>query len=78
MKNGLWSDLTNAEVDAMLGPGDTLYVPLAEAKISVTGAVEKPGQYVITEPVPLGQAIAMAGGFNEERGESEKMPADTG
>jgi len=65
-------DLTNADVDAMLGPGDTLYVPLAEAKISVTGAVEKPGQYVITEPVPLGQAIAMAGGFNEERANPKK------
>ena len=56
----------------MLGPGDTLYVPLAEAKISVTGAVEKPGQYVITEPVLLGQAIAMAGGFNEERANPKK------
>ncbi|MYA72212.1 hypothetical protein F4Y19_19470, partial [Candidatus Poribacteria bacterium] len=65
-------DLTNADVDTMLGPGDTLYVPLAEAKISVIGAVEKPGQYVITEPVLLGQAIAMAGGFNEERANPKK------
>ena len=65
-------NLAAEEVDAMLGPGDTLYVPLAEAKISVTGAVEKPGQYVITEPVLLGQAIAMAGGFNEERANPKK------
>ena len=65
-------DLAAENVDAMLGPGDTLYVPLAEAKISVTGAVEKPGQYVITEPVLLGQAIAMAGGFNEERANPKK------
>lgn len=65
-------DLTTEAVDAVLGPGDTLYVPLAEAKISVTGAVEKPGQYVITEPVLLGQAIAMAGGFNEERANPKK------
>ena len=65
-------NLTAENVDAMLGPGDTLYVPLAEAKISVTGAVEKPGQYVITEPVLLGQAIAMAGGFNEERANPKK------
>ena len=65
-------DLTTEAIDAMLGPGDTLYVPLAEAKISVTGAVEKPGQYVITEPVLLGQAIAMAGGFNEERANPKK------
>ena len=65
-------DLTAEDVDAMLEPGDTLYVPLAEAKISVTGAVERPGQYVITEPVLLGQAIAMAGGFNEERANPKK------
>ena len=65
-------DLTTEDVNAVLGPGDTLYVPLAEAKISVTGAVEKPGQYVITEPVLLGQAIAIAGGFNEERANPKK------
>ena len=65
-------DLTAENVDAVIGPGDTLYVPLAEAKISVTGAVEKPGQYVITEPVLLGQAIAIAGGFNEERANPKK------
>ena len=65
-------DLTVENVEALLGPGDTLYVPLAEAKVSVTGAVEKPGQYVITEPVLLGQAIAMAGGFDEERANPKK------
>jgi polysaccharide export outer membrane protein len=65
-------DLTAENVDAMLSPGDTLYIPLAEAKISVTGAVEKPGQYVITEPVPLREAIVMAGGFNENRANPKK------
>ena len=65
-------DLTTEDTDAVLGPGDTLYVPLAEAKVSVTGAVEKPGQYVITEPVLLGQAIAIAGGFDEERANPKK------
>ena len=71
-KERILVDLTTENVEAMLGPGDTLYVPLAEAKISVTGAVEKPGQYVITEPVLLGEAIAMAGGFNEERANPKK------
>ena len=71
-KERILVDLAAENVDAMLGPGDTLYVPLAEAKISITGAVEKPGQYVITEPVLLGQAIAMAGGFNEERANPKK------
>ena len=65
-------DLTAENVNAMLSPGDTLYIPLAEAKISVTGAVEKPGQYVITEPVPLREAIVMAGGFNEDRANPKK------
>ena len=65
-------NLADANSEAMMGPGDTLYVPLAEAKISVTGAVERPGQYVITEPVLLGQAIAMAGGFDEERANPRK------
>ena len=65
-------DLTAENVDAMLSPGDTLYIPLAEAKISVTGAVQKPGQYVITEPVPLREAIVMAGGFNETKANPKK------
>ena len=65
-------DLTLENVNAMLAPGDTLYIPLAEAKISVTGAVDKPGQYVITEPTLLGQAVAMAGGFNEEKANPKK------
>ena len=71
-KERILVDLTTEAAGAMLGPGDMLYVPLAEAKISVTGAVEKPGQYVITEPVLLGQAIAMAGGFDEERANPKK------
>lgn len=65
-------DLTLENLNAMLAPGDTLYIPLAEAKISVTGAVDKPGQYVITAPTLLGQAVAMAGGFNEEKANPKK------
>ena len=71
-KERILVDLAAENVETMMGPGDTLYVPLAEAKISVTGAVERPGQYVITEPTLLGQAIAMAGGFNEERANPKK------
>lgn len=65
-------NLSEGDTNAMLSPGDTLYIPLAEAKISVTGAVEKPGQYVITEPVPLREAIVMAGGFDENRANPKK------
>lgn len=66
------ADLSAEDANAMLSPGDTLYIPLADAKISVTGAVEKPGQYVITEPVPLREAIVMAGGFDEDRANPKK------
>ncbi|MCG9129665.1 polysaccharide biosynthesis/export family protein [Candidatus Poribacteria bacterium] len=65
-------DLTADNVTAMLSAGDTLYIPLAEAKISVVGAVDKPGQYVITEPVLLRDAVAMAGGLDEEKANPKK------
>ncbi len=65
-------DLTSVNVNAMLSPGDILYVPTAEAKVSVVGAVYKPGQYTITEPTLLRDAVAMAGGLNEERANFKK------
>ena len=65
-------DLTSENVNAMLTPGDILYVPTAEAKISVVGAVYKPGQYTITEPTLLRDAVAMAGGLNEEKANFKK------
>ncbi len=71
-KERILVDLTAEDTNAMLSQGDTLYIPLAEAKISVTGAVDKPGQYVITQPVPLREAIVMAGGFDEERANPKK------
>lgn len=65
-------DLTAENMIMTMGPGDTLYVPLAEAKISVVGAVDKPSQYVITEPILLRDAVAMAGGLNEEKANPKK------
>ncbi len=65
-------DLTSENIRAMLKPGDILFVPLAEAKISVVGAVDKPSQYVITEPTLLRDAVAMAGGLNEEKANPKK------
>lgn len=65
-------DLTSENVSDMLKPGDILFVPLAEAKISVVGAVDKPSQYVITEPTLLRDAIAMAGGLDEEKANPKK------
>ena len=65
-------DLTSGAVKAMLAPGDILYVPLAEAKISVVGAVGKPDQFIITQPTLLREAVAMAGGLNEEKANTKK------
>ena len=65
-------DLTLDTVRAMMAPGDTLYIPLAEAKIGVVGAVDKPAQYVITEPTLLRDAVAMAGGLDEETANPKK------
>ncbi len=65
-------DLTSDAIKAMLSPGDILYVPLAEAKISVVGAVDKPGQFVISKPTLLRDAVAMAGGLNEEKANPKK------
>ena len=66
-------DLAAENVEAMMEPGDTLYVPLAEAKISVTGAVEKPGQYVIIEPVLARSSHCDGRWVQRGTGESEKM-----
>lgn len=65
-------DLTSENVNALLSPGDILYVPLAQAKISVVGAVHKPGQFIITEPTLLRDAVAMAGGLDEEKANFKK------
>ena len=65
-------DLTSENVRDILKPGDILFVPLAEAKISVVGAVDKPSQYVITEPTLLRDAVAMAGGLDEEKANPKK------
>ncbi len=65
-------DLTSDDMVMTMAPGDTLYVPLAEAKISVVGAVDKPSQYVITQPTLLRDAVAMAGGLDEEKANPKK------
>ena len=65
-------DLTSENMVMTITPGDTLYVPLAEAKISVVGAVDKPSQYLITEPILLRDAVAMAGGLDEEKANPKK------
>jgi len=51
-----------------LYPGDMLHIPNAyeEEKISIIGAVAKPGQYPIKEPIDMIEAISLAGGWSED------------
>ena len=41
-------DLTAETSDAMMGPGDTLYIPLAETQISVTGTMDGAREYLFS------------------------------
>ena len=53
---------------AILGPGDILHIPNAyeEEKVSIIGAVIHPGQYPIKKPIDLIEALALAGGWDQE------------
>ena len=59
---------------AMLGPGDTLHIPNAyEAeKVSIMGAVTRPGQYPIKKPIDMIEALALAGGWDGEKANLKK------
>ena len=69
-------DLTAENVDAVVGPGDTLYVPLAEAKISVTGAVEKPWAICHYGACPFRASHRYRRRFQRGTSKPQKMPAD--
>ena len=58
----------------MLGPGDTLHIPNAyeEEKVSIMGAVTRPGQYAVKNPVDVIEALALAGGWDGERANLKK------
>ena len=57
-----------------LSPGDVLHVPNAyeEKRVSVMGAVARPGQYAVKHPVSLIEALGLAGGWDEERANLKK------
>ena len=58
----------------MLGPGDMLYIPNAyeDQKVSIMGAVTRPGQYLIKKPIDMIEALALAGGWVEDRANLKK------
>lgn len=60
-------DVLSGKFDANLyiQPGDIVSIPEAD-QIYVTGAVNRPGPYVLSSKLTLTQAVAMAGGINTE------------
>ncbi len=65
--NDASAELLTADI-ATLGPGDILHIPNAyeEEKVSIIGAVIRPGQYPIKKPIDLIEALALAGGWDQE------------
>ena len=51
-----------------LYPGDLLHIPNAyeEDKVNIVGAVVRPGQYAIKDPVDMIEAMSLAGGWLED------------
>ena len=47
--------------DVSLSDGDTIFVPVYKAKVTVKGMVVRPAKYEITKPVNLKTILAMAG-----------------
>lgn len=60
-------DLLSGKIEAnvYVQPGDVVSIPEAE-QVFVTGAVNRPGAFSLTNKLTLSQAIAQAGGINME------------
>jgi polysaccharide export outer membrane protein len=58
----------------MLNSGDALHIPNAyeEQKVSIIGAVARPGQYAIKQPIHVIEALGLAGGWDEEKANLKK------
>ncbi len=50
--------------DAMLEPGDTIFVPPLRGEVGMAGEVRRPGRYELKGEVTLAQALEMAGGLS--------------
>jgi polysaccharide export outer membrane protein len=46
--------------------GDTIFVPLREVEVEVTGAVRRPGRYELVEGRDVAELLALAGGVTAE------------
>ena len=70
-------DLTTEDVDAVLGPGDTLYVPLAGSKNKRYRSRRETRTIYHYGACPLGTSYRYSRGLQRGTGEPEEMPADT-
>ncbi len=51
------------ESDALLNPGDTIFVPPLGGEVGLAGEVRRPARYELVADVTLADALAMAGGL---------------
>ena len=54
------------EVNVVLQPGDVIYIPEQQGKISVVGEVKQPGSIYYKENTNVLDAIASSGGINQD------------
>jgi protein involved in polysaccharide export with SLBB domain len=56
----------DASADPTLLDGDTIYVPLREFEVEVTGAVRRPGRYELVGTHTAGELLELAGGTSSD------------
>lgn len=61
--------------DARLVSGDTVFVPLSQSEVKVTGAVKRPAVYEVRAGESIGDVIAMAGGLSS-RGYAKEIAVE--
>ena len=61
-----FSVLGDASADPTLLDGDTIYVPLREFEVEVTGAVRRPGRYEVVGARTVGELLELAGGASSD------------
>ncbi len=57
--------LKNSEFDIELEEGDSLFIPMRNSVVNVTGAVMSRGSFIYSEKLDFNDYISMAGGFTQ-------------
>ena len=62
----------SADQDPIVKPGDKIFIPSADAEVFyISGQVNKPGSYPVTEGLTIRKALAEGGGVNENGSENK-------